>query len=249
MSARTLVLVTGGNQGLGFYAIQQLSATGTYHILMGSRDLSKAEKAIKTLSDDESIKANPQNVEPIEINVSSDESIQQAAAKVDRKYGRLDILMVNAGISRGSGTPREQYSQVFDTNVFGAAATVDAFLPLLRKSTARDGKRIAFTSSGLSSLELAFGMESQWNVMKFHFPVYRSSKTALNMVMVHYARQLEAEGFVVSASDPGYCRTNLNGNRGLKDPRDGAKVLIRAATDTKEKIHGHVIDEDSQEPW
>lgn len=98
MSDKILVLVTGGNQGLGYYAIQQLSATNKYHILMGSRDLAKADKAIKELTDDKSANANPSNVEAIQIEMSSDESIYAAAKQVEEKYGRLDILMPNAGI-------------------------------------------------------------------------------------------------------------------------------------------------------
>lgn len=98
MTDKTLVLVTGGNQGLGYYAIQQLSSTNKYHILMGSRNLSKAEQAIKTLTDDKSANANPSNVEAIQIEMSSDESIHAAAKTVEEKYGRLDILIPNAGI-------------------------------------------------------------------------------------------------------------------------------------------------------
>ena len=214
---------------------------------MGSRDFSKAEKAIQTLGDDTSIKANPKNVEPIQIDASSDESIQKAAETVEKKYGHLDILMVNAGIAYAQGTTREHYQKVFDTNVFGAAVTVDAFLPLLRKSTNPGGKRIAFTSSGLSSLQWALDRED--NYSGANFPIYRSTKTAMNMIMIHYARLLESEGFVVSASDPGYCKTNMNANRGFKDPREGAKVLIKAATEAKEKVHGHIVDEDGPEPW
>jgi NAD(P)-dependent dehydrogenase (short-subunit alcohol dehydrogenase family) len=250
MTDKTLVLVTGGNQGLGYYAIQQLSATGKYHILMGSRDFDKAKAAIKTLTDDASAKANPANVEPIQINVQSDESIEAAAKTVEQKYGRLDILMVNAGIAYPPGdnlSKRQQYQQIYDTNVFGAAATVDAFIPLLRKSTAPGGKRIAFTSSGTSSLQWA--LELQGPISAVNFPIYRSSKTAESMVMVHYARLLEEEGFVVGASDPGHCGTNLNNFKGAKDPRLGAKVLIKAATEAKENVHGRVINEDGFEPW
>lgn len=247
MTDKTLVLVTGGNQGLGYYAIQQLSAAGKYHILMGSRDPNKAKAAIQTLTDDASAKANPSNVEPIQIDVLSDESIEAAAKTVEEKYGRLDILMVNAGIAYTPGNKREQFRQIYDTNVFGAAATVDAFIPLLRKSTASGGKRIAFTSSGTSSIQWA--LESQGPLSAVNFPIYRSSKTAESMVMVHYARLLEEEGFVVGGSDPGHCETNLNSFTGAKDPRLGAKVLIAAATEVKEKIHGRVINEDGFEPW
>jgi NAD(P)-dependent dehydrogenase (short-subunit alcohol dehydrogenase family) len=89
MSDKLLVLITGANQGLGYYAAQQMSATGKYHILMGSRDLAKVEKAIETITDDKSANANPSNVEPIQIDMSSDESIEAAAKKVEEKYGHL----------------------------------------------------------------------------------------------------------------------------------------------------------------
>ena len=153
MSGKALLLITGADQGLGYSAVQQLSATNTYRILLGSRDVSKAEKAIETLTDDESIKAKRANVEPIQIDMSSDESISAAAKKFEEKYGYLDILTFNAGISWAKGILREQYKQVYDTNVFGAAVTVDTFLPLLRKSTVRGGRRIVFTSADLSSLQ------------------------------------------------------------------------------------------------
>ena len=247
MSGKALLLITGANQGLGYYAVQQLSATNNYRILLGSRDVSKAEKAIETLTDDESINANRANVEPIQIDMSSDESISAAAKKVEEKYGYLDILMLNAGISWAKGTLREQYKQVYDTNVFGAAVTVDTFLPLLRKSTVPGGRRIAFTSSDLSSLQIALTSEGLYSGV--NFPIYRSTKTALNMILVHYARLLDEEGFVVSASNPGYCATNLNAKNGPKDPREGAEMLIKAATESKEKVHGHVVDEKGQQPW
>ncbi len=159
----------------------------------------------------------------------------------------LDILMPNAGIAYASGTTREQYQQMYDTNVFGASVTVEAFLPLLRKSTAAGGKRIAFTSSGLASLKMA--AEDQGNYSGAKFGIYRSTKSAMNMVMVHYARLLEGEGFVVSSSDPGYCATNLNSYSGFKDPRDGAKALVRCATADKASVHAAMVDEEQKLPW
>lgn len=249
MAGKALVLITGANQGLGYYAAQQLSATGKHHILLGSRDISKAEQAISTLEDDKSIKANRKNVEPLQIDVLSDESIEQAAATVEKKYGYLDILMVNSGISNTPGTLREQYKKIYDTNVFGAAVTTEAFIPLVRKSTVPGGKRIAFTSSGLASLALAHSAGPEDPLNPKNWLVYRSTKTALSMVMLYYARLLQEDGFVVTGSDPGYCATNLNAYNGFKDPREGAKVLIRAAVEEKEKVHARVIDENGPEEW
>ena len=207
---------------------------------MGARDVSKAEAAIKTLADNNS-GANSSDVEPIQIDMGSDDSITAAAKTVEDKFGHLDILMPNAGIAQAQGTTREHYRQVFDTNLFGTATTIEAFLPLLRKSTAAGGKRIAITTSDLASLKVA--MEDQGLYSAKNFPIYRSSKTAVNMVMCHYARSLEEEGFVVTAMNPGFCKTEFNGNQGPKDPREGAKELVKGVEMGREECHGRVVTE------
>ncbi|KAK5713751.1 hypothetical protein LTR17_017518 [Elasticomyces elasticus] len=249
-----IVLITGANQGLGYYAAQQMASTG-YHVLVGSRDITKAGKAIEQLVADDSVKVSKENLEPIFIDVNSDESIQQAAKTVEDKYGKLDVLMNNAGIALaqaasedGKGPSlRELYQQHYNTNLFGAVVVTDVFLPLLRKSTAPGGKRISFTSSGLSSLENA---EKEGMYSAANYVIYRSTKTAMSMILLHYAAILDKEGFVVSASDPGYCGTNLNGFAGFRDPRQGAVALVKAAIDPKDKVHGKVIDDEGTvEPW
>jgi NAD(P)-dependent dehydrogenase (short-subunit alcohol dehydrogenase family) len=210
-TSKLITLITGANQGLGYYSAQQLANTGKYHVLIGSRDFGKAQKAIEQLVSDESVKVTASDFEALQIDVTSDDSIYAAAKTVKDKHGKLDILMNNAGIATqqapaadGKGpTLRELYHQHYDTNLFGAGVTTEAFLPLLKKSTASGGKRIAFTSSGLSSLQWA--LEDPGQMGGANYPLYRSTKTALNMIMIYYARTLENEGFVVSGSDPGYC--------------------------------------------
>ena len=68
-------------------------------------------------------------------------------------------LINNAGINgsalaKAGASLREQFHAVFNTNVFGAAVVTDAFLPLLRQSTAEEGKRIVFVSSSMGALTL-----------------------------------------------------------------------------------------------
>lgn len=247
MSDKLLVLITGANQGLGYHAAQQLATTGEHHVFLGSRDMTKAEEAIRTLTKDGGV--YPANIEPIQIDVNSDASISAAAQSIEHNHGRLDILMLNAGIIGAAGSTRHQYAQVYNTNVFGAAVTVDAFLPLLRKSTAPGGKRIAFTSSAFGSIRLAMEREDFNPKASPQVSIYRSSKTAINMIMCVYAKMLDSEGFVVSASDPGFCATNMNAYSGVKDASDGAKVLIHAATGEKKDVHGHVINENGVVPW
>jgi NAD(P)-dependent dehydrogenase (short-subunit alcohol dehydrogenase family) len=247
MADRLLVLITGANQGLGYHVAQQLAVTGTYHVLLGSRDLKKAHLAITKLVEEENVDLT--SVSPVQIDVDSDDSIAAAADTVRQEHGRLDILMLNAGIVSADGSTREAYTRVYNTNVFGAIATTDAFLPLLRKSTAPEGKRVAFTSSSFGSIQLSMEVEAM-NPKNFPaFNMYRSSKTAVNMIMCTYAKMLEDEGFVVSASDPGYCATSMNGYSGFKDPREGAKLMIRAVRDGKEDVHGKVLSENGVAPW
>lgn len=181
-SDKLITLITGANQGLGLYAVQQLAQTGTHHILMGSRNLQRAQEAIQKLATDSQLKVDTSHIEALEIDVTSDESIKQAAATVEQKFGRLDVLLNNAGIAmlpdQQDMSLREQYAKIFDTNLFGAVVVTDVFLPLLRKGSA---KRLGFTSSGLSSLEWAVNQpHPQFSAKNYH--IYRSTKTAMSMV-------------------------------------------------------------------
>lgn len=267
MTSKTIILITGANQGLGYYAAQQLAAEGKYHVLLGSRDFSKAEKAIQSLIRDESVKVDGKNLEPIQIDINDDSSIAAAAKTVEDKYGKLDILLNNAAVAltgeedaRKSGPAlRDLYRKHYETNVFGTAITAEAFIPLLRKGE----KRLAFTSSSVGSLHAAteddlvpgVSLARLISNSRMHanatqqYVLYRSTKSALNMIMVQYAKQLQDEGFIVSASNPGYCATNLNYYSGLKDPREGAKALIRCATGAKEDVHCLMVNETGTEPW
>jgi NAD(P)-dependent dehydrogenase (short-subunit alcohol dehydrogenase family) len=247
MTTKSVVLITGASQGLGYFAAQQLASTGEYHVLVGSRDLAKARDAAEKLTASSS---GSKDFEAIEIDVTSDTSISAAAKHVEEKYGRLDMLLNNAGITTDhtsastTSNIRATYHSLYDTNLFGAVATTEMFLPLLHKGSR---KRIAFTSSGLGSLKWAH--DSSDIMSAVNLPIYRSTKTALNMVMLHYARLLESDGFVVCAADPGYCSTNLTSFVGGRPPTEGAEVLVRALLDGKEDVHAAVIDEAGKEPW
>jgi len=160
MASKTLILITGANQGLGYYAAQQLASEGKYHVLLGSRNFSKAEKAIESLVADASVKVDGKDLEPIQIDIDDDASIEAAAKTIDDKYHKLDILLNNAAIAlpeeeeaykTGGSALRKFYRQHYETNVFGTVAAAEAFIPLLR----RGEKRLAFTSSSVGSLHAA----------------------------------------------------------------------------------------------
>ena len=139
-------------------------------------------------------------------------------------FGRLDVLINNAGISLNeegiSGHALQTaYQDVFAVNIFGAALTTEAFIPLLSVSTA---PRIVFMSSSLGSLAERWGNPVV-------LPIYRSSKAALNMLMLHYAMKYKDDRWKVNASCPGYCATNLNAYSGYDTPENGALNAVRLA--------------------
>lgn len=158
MAEKTIILITGANQGLGYYAAQQLASEGTYHVIIGSRDLSKGQKAVESLTSDESVKVNAQDLETVQIDINHDASIYAAAKAIEQKHGKLDILLNNAAVAlaeeqnlKSAAGLRDLYRQTYETNVFGTAVATEAFIPLLRKGA----KRLAYTSSSVGSLHQA----------------------------------------------------------------------------------------------
>lgn len=168
------------------------------------------------------------------LDISSDESIANAAKAVSEKHGRLDVLINNAGLTSDNGAPsetdlsREKWNMVFQVNVFGSALVTDAFLPLLEKSQA-ETKRIVFMTSVLGSIGMLLDKATTWR--KSQFRIYSTSKTALNMLMAQYAVEKEDDPtWKINVCCPGHCATNLNGGMGSEDPALGAINACRLAT-------------------
>lgn len=227
--ATTIVLVTGANQGIGLAIAKKLATQQKgYHVIMTGRRKNAIEEAAKTLQD------QGLSVEPLVMELTSDESIAAAAKTVGDKHGRIDVLVNNAAISQAStsadGKPlskREEFLQVLNTNVASVEAVTDAFLPLLEKST--QTKRIVFIGSRLGSLTSKADVKSPSRKMDYR--PYTISKTAEHMLALMYAAQFDGrEDWKVNISCPGFCATNLNGQKGTDSPESGAINACRLAT-------------------
>ncbi|KAJ7118914.1 hypothetical protein C8R44DRAFT_789604 [Mycena epipterygia] len=240
ISPTRIVLITGANKGIGFEIAKQLAQQGGYHILLGSRDAERGESAAETLQ-----KARL-SVEALTIDVTDDESIQTAAQTVDSKFGRLDVLINSAGIGMDSfsGEPssRAIFEQTFAVNVFGAAATTEAFVPLLEKSRAA---RLVFVSSNLGSLALYARSRSGAPSV----PANRCSKAAMNMLALGYAHRFRAKGWKVNIHNPGFTATDLTKNLGTGTVEDGAKGAVRLATLANDGETGTYSEKEGPLPW
>jgi len=97
MASPKVVLVTGGNNGIGYETVKAfLQSDNAYHVLLGSRSLEKAKLAIETLHKEcsESIST----VEAVQLDLTSDESIEKAFEQVKATPGHIDALINNAGM-------------------------------------------------------------------------------------------------------------------------------------------------------
>jgi NAD(P)-dependent dehydrogenase (short-subunit alcohol dehydrogenase family) len=235
----TIVHITGANKGIGFEIAKKLAKEQpSYHILLGSRDPERGTASAAKLQ------AENLSVEAIPIDVTSDASISAAASIVSSKFGRLDVLINNAGIAidhkhePGEDSLRDMMFESYNVNVFGAMQTFETFAPLLEKS---ENPRVVFISSILGS----FGEQSDMG----SYPVYRSTKSALNMLVMSFAHLYREKGWKINACCPGYVATDLNNFHGVGTVESGAINAVRLATLRKDGETGTYSNKEGPIPW
>jgi NAD(P)-dependent dehydrogenase (short-subunit alcohol dehydrogenase family) len=218
-----IALITGANKGIGFETARLLGARGMT-VLIGARDRSAGRAA------EEALCAEGAKARFVHLDVTDPTSVLAAAAWIEAEYGRLDVLVNNAGIATSGGPPSatslDGMRTLFETNVFGVIATTNAMLPLLRRSSSG---RIVNVSSEIGSITLMSDPASPMWQMPPSVP-YPASKAALNMVTAMYARELRDTPVKVNAANPGYCATDLNGHSGFRSVAEGASVSEHLAT-------------------
>ena len=238
---RKTVLVTGANKSIGFETARRMGALG-YGIWLGCRDPDRGEAAARKLRDAGC------EVRVIQIEVTDDESVKAAAARVAAEDGCLDVLVNNAGIPGGYAAPSLQpvaeIKDIYEVNVFGPVRMTQAFLPVLK---AAPRANVVMVSSGLGSLGWLTTPGHEFygvNILG-----YNSSKSALNAVTVAFAKELMASGIKVNAADPGYTATDFNNHSGHRSVEQAADVIVRLATlDETGPTAGYFYD-GGEVPW
>ncbi len=237
----TIALVTGANKGLGYTAARRLAGLG-WTVLVGSRSPERGAAAAAALATE--ITAG--EVVALDLDVTDDASVAAAAKEVEVRYGRLDVLVNNAGVTGGMVAPLEtgpaELRTALETNVVGPVRVTREFLPLLRRSAA---PRIVMVSSGLGSLAVTTDpARFESGVLALHYP---ASKAALNMVTTQYAKALPE--FRVNAVDPGYTATDLNGRQGFQTVEEGTDAIVTLASVPPDGPTGGFFDRSGPVPW
>ncbi len=255
-SDRRVALVTGSNRGIGREVARQLAEAGVT-VVIGSRDLAAGEQAAKEIQAElTSDGQDGPEVSAVRLDVTArgDEpgNAHSAADQVAERYGRLDILINNAG-RMVEVLPQDitgkDLEAAFITNVGGVAETTHACLPLLKQA---ETPRIVNVSSTTASLKLTtegkdFGGDHSVRA------AYSTSKAALNMLTLHYNKAFQTDESLshikINAITPGYVATEMNHGLGARTVEQGARVLVKLALKCEDSPTGGYFNEDGPLPW
>jgi NAD(P)-dependent dehydrogenase (short-subunit alcohol dehydrogenase family) len=205
-----IAIVTGANRGIGLEVVRQL-AQREMTVILGARDQAKGEAAAAKLA------SAGLQVLPRQLDVTDPDSISQLAAQVEQDFGRLDVLVNNAGIlydtwQQPSTADFDTVQAAIATNTLAPWRMCKAFVPLLRRS--QQG-RIVNVSSGAGSI----------SSMGDSTPAYSVSKAALNAFTRTLAAELQQTGILVNAVCPGWVATDMGGAGGRSVAAGAASVV------------------------
>jgi NAD(P)-dependent dehydrogenase (short-subunit alcohol dehydrogenase family) len=244
--SKKIALVTGANKGLGLETTRQLAKEGVL-VIAGSRNKEKGTEAVKALRDE------GLDVEFLQLDLDNPQDISNAYDYINNRYGKLDILINNAGvqvessewgINNTASIDEQALRSTFDTNFFNLVKLTNTLLPLLRKSAAG---RIVNLSSILGSLTLHSQPGSPIYASKLF--AYDTSKAALNSFTIHLAHALADTKIKVNAAHPGWVKTDMGTDAAPMNIPDGVKTSVALALLDENGPSGKFIHLSEELPW
>ncbi len=228
-----VIVVTGGNRGIGFEICRQLAARGA-NIILTARKPAAGAAAIKKLAAGKLAAA----FQPLDITDA--QSIAALRDVVKDQHGRLDVLINNAGIIAKGEAPALQVAlatvrTTLETNALGPLHLAQVLVPLLKRSKSA---RIVNMSSGMGALNDNDG----------GYAAYRISKTALNAVTAILAAELRG-AVAVNSVCPGWVKTDMGGPHAEREVAEGADTAVWLALDAPQKLTGKFLRDRKVIPW
>ena len=226
-----VALVSGGNRGIGQEIVRQLAERGLT-VVLGSRDGEQGRAAAAGLSGGVVVR---------QLDVADPESVERLSRSVEEEFGRLDVLVNNAGITndegqRGVDADLERVREALETNLLGAWRLCEAAIPFMRRI---GYGRIVNISTGMAALEDMGGGS----------PGYRVSKTGLNALTRILASELRGSGILVNSICPGWVQTDMGGSRAPRPVEEGAEGAVWAATLPNNGPTGGFFRDRRPVPW
>lgn len=229
-----VALVTGGNRGIGYELVRQL-ALKDFKVILASRDPKMGHKAVQKL------KKSNLDVSFLVMDVNDQESIRQGAVTVNERYGRLDVLINNAGVyldgnQKLMAMDPSILERTIETNFFGAYYTIRSFIPFMEK---QGYGRIINVSS-------EYGEMSEMSSPGVG--AYKLSKFALNGLTRMVAAEVKGD-IKVNAVDPGWVSSDMGGPSAPRTPKQAAESILWLATIGTEGPNGGFFRDGKQIDW
>lgn len=231
---KKVALVTGGNRGIGYELVKQLALNG-FHVILTSRDPEMGRRAVQTLAE------SNLDVSFVGMDVDDPKSIRQASITVNERYGKVDVLINNAGVYvDGNETLMTQEPSILEktmaTNFFGAYHVIRSFLPLMEK---QGYGRIVNVSSEYGAMR------------EMSYPgvgAYKLSKLALNGLTRLVAAEIAGD-IKINAVDPGWVRTDMGGPSAPKTPKQAAESIVWLAMIGPDGPNGEFFKDGKRTDW
>lgn len=235
-----VAVVTGANRGIGLEVVRQLARAG-FKVVLTCRDEGKGKEAQTQLA------SEGLHVDVRAVDVTESGSIRDLDLYLRKKYGRLDVLVNNAGIMLDhfeDGQPvmsiidcdLAEVRKTMETNVYGALSVIKELLPLMKEN---HYGRIVNVSSGLG----------QMSEMGAGYAGYRLSKAALNALTCMVADELTSENIIVNACCPGWVRTEMGGKHASRSVEEGADTIVWLCQAADGSPSGKLFRDREEQPW
>ena len=228
-----VIVVTGGNRGIGFEICRQLANRGA-QVILTARKADACREAVETLA------AQKLTARFHPLDVTSSDSGGALRDFLEHTFGRLDALVNNAGIITDDEAPGLDVKlctgrATLETNTLGPLHLSQTLVPLLKRSRAA---RIVNMSSGMGAL----------SDMSGGYAAYRISKAALNAVTGILAAELRG-AIAVNSMCPGWVRTDMGGANAERDVSRGADTAVWLALDAPQDLSGKFLRDRKVIPW
>ncbi|WP_028402200.1 SDR family oxidoreductase [Ectobacillus panaciterrae] len=231
---KQVALVTGGNRGIGYELVKQLALNG-FRVILASRDPEMGHEAAQKLRE------SNLDVSFVVIDVDNQESIRQSAITVNERYGRLDVLINNAGVYLDENKKLltmdpSILEKTMATNFFGAYHVIRSFIPLMEKQGY--GRIINVSSEYGAMSEMSYpGVGA-----------YKLSKLALNGLTRLVAAEIKGD-IKINAVDPGWVSSDMGGPSAPRTPKQAAESILWLATIGPEGPSGGFFRDGKQIPF
>ena len=234
MAGTRVALITGANRGIGLETARQLARLGIIAVI-GSRDLAKGQMAA------ESLKSEGLDAPVVQLDVTDSASVARGVAEATSFFGRIDILINNAGIFTDRHIPAleiapDHVEEIFQANTIGPLRMIQAVVPGMKE---RGYGRIVNISSMLAQLK-------DMGPLK---PGYRMSKTALNALTRVVAAEVGPANIKVNTMSPGWVKTDMGGMDAPRTVAEGADTAVWLATLPDDGPSGGFFESRKAIPW